>query len=54
MNLSNKLRLKFAATYCLHHSQMFEVVVRLEKGITSEEFDQDAANTPDVARVAPS
>ena len=32
---------------------MFEVVVRLEKGISSEEFDQDTAYTPDVAGEAP-
>ena len=33
---------------------MFEIIVGLEQGVTSEEFDQDAADAPDVAREGPS
>lgn len=34
----------------LHHGEVFEVVVGLEQGISSEEFDKDASYTPNVAR----
>lgn len=47
-------RFHLAATDGLHHSQVLEVVMSLEKGISSEEFNQNAANTPDVAGVGPS
>ena len=33
---------------------MLQIVMRLEKCITSKEFYKDTANTPDVARIAPS
>ncbi len=33
---------------------MLEVVVRLKQRITCEEFHNDAANAPDIAREAPS
>lgn len=32
---------------------MLEVLVRLEQRLAGEELDQDAADRPDVARVAP-
>lgn len=34
----------------LHHGQMLQVLVRLEQRITGEEFNQDAANAPNIAR----
>lgn len=37
----------------IHHGQVFEVVVCLEKGVSGEEFHQNTANTPDVAGEAP-
>lgn len=33
---------------------MLKVVVRLEESVTSEELDEDAANAPDIAWIAPS
>lgn len=54
LDLPDQLRLNPATAHALHHCEMFEVVMRLEKGITSEELDEDAANAPDIARVAPS
>mmetsp|Transcript_1290 Transcript_1290/g.3744 ORF Transcript_1290/g.3744 Transcript_1290/m.3744 type:complete len:451 (+) Transcript_1290:1127-2479(+) len=37
----------------LHHGEVFEVVVRLEKGLTCHQLDNDAAQAPDVAREGP-
>lgn len=36
-----------------HHGKMFQVVVCLEKGVASEEFHKDAADTPNIARERP-
>lgn len=33
---------------------MLEVVVGLEQSITSEELDEDASNTPNIAGIRPS
>lgn len=33
---------------------MLKVVMRLEESVTSEEFDEDAANAPNIAWIAPS
>ena len=46
-------RIDLGVDDCFHHSQMLEVIVRLEEGIAGEEFDQYAPNTPNVARVRP-
>ena len=51
---SYKLRVNFATTYTLHHCQMFEIIMRLEKSIASKELDKDAPNAPNVTRIAPS
>jgi len=37
----------------LHHSEVFSVVVGLEQGDTESELEDDAADTPDVAGLAP-
>lgn len=37
----------------LHHGQMLQVVVRLEQGVAGKELDEDAPNTPDIARKRP-
>lgn len=37
----------------LHHSQMLQVVVRLEQGISREELHKDAPYAPDVTGVGP-
>jgi len=39
--------------YYLHHCQMFEIVVGLEKSIASKEFNQDTPNGKHVAWVGP-
>lgn len=36
-----------------HHSQMFEIIVRLEEGVAGEEFDEYTADTPYVTREGP-
>lgn len=53
-HLPNNPGLESAAAHGLHHGQMFEIIVRLEQRIASEELDQDTANAPYVAWVAPS
>lgn len=37
----------------LHHCQVFEIIVRLEKGFTGEEFDEDATDRVHVTWVRP-
>jgi hypothetical protein len=37
----------------LHHGQVLEVVVRLEKGVAGEELHKDASNAPDVTGIRP-
>lgn len=39
---------------CFHHSQMLEVVVCLEQGVSGEELDKNAPDAPDIARKRPS
>ena len=53
LHLPNQLLLDPATAHALHHRQMLEIVVRLKESITSVELDEDAANAPDVARIAP-
>ena len=54
LDLPDQLRLNPATTNALHHCEMLQVVMCLEKGITSEELDEDAANAPNIAWIAPS
>jgi hypothetical protein len=42
------------AHHHVHHGEMFQVVVRLEKGISREEFHKDTPDREHVAREAPS
>lgn len=44
---------KFTATNGFHHCQMFQVVMRLEKGVSSEKLDEDTPNAPNVTWEAP-
>lgn len=41
------------ANDAFHHGQVFEVVVRLEKRISREELNKNAADTPDVTGETP-
>lgn len=50
---SHNVSIDLATANSLHHRQMLEVVMRLEKGVASEEFDQDTSYTPDIARETP-
>lgn len=52
-NLLDNPRLDLMANDALHHGQVFEVVMCLEKGISREELNENAANTPDVTRETP-
>ena len=53
LDLSDKFCLNSATANGFHHSQMFKIVMGLEECIAGEELDQDAADAPDVARIAP-
>lgn len=44
------MRVDAGADDRLHHSQMLDIVVRLEKGVAGKEFDEDASDAPDVTR----
>lgn len=37
----------------LHHGQMLQILVSLEQRIAGEEFNQNAANAPNIARERP-
>ena len=54
LHLPNQLLLDPTSAHALHHRQMLEIVMRLKESITSIELDKDAANAPNVARIAPS
>lgn len=45
--------MRHRAENALHHGQVFEVVVRLEQCHALVQLEQDAADAPDVARMAP-
>lgn len=53
LHLPNKPWLDFSTTDWLHHGEMLEIVMSLEKSVTGKELDQDTANTPDVTGIAP-
>jgi hypothetical protein len=42
------------AHHHVHHGEMFQVIVRLEKGISREEFHEDTSDREHIAREAPS
>ena len=54
VDLLDDLPVDLPSTHSLHHGKVLEIVVCLEESVTGEELDQYAANTPDVARIAPS
>ena len=54
LHLPDQLLLDPATAHALHHREMLEIVMRLKESITSVEFDEDAANAPNVAWIAPS
>ena len=39
--------------HTLHHSQVLEVVVRLEESVAGEELDKNAADTPNITGEGP-
>lgn len=41
------------ANNALHHRQVLQIVVGLEKGISGKEFNQNATDTPDITRETP-
>lgn len=53
MNCSNDLGLELTATDILHHGEVLKIIVGLEKGIAGVELHKNAADTPNVAWVAP-
>lgn len=40
--------------HALHHSQVLEIIVRLEESVASEELDKNATDTPNIAGEGPS
>lgn len=53
-DLPDQFWLNPTTAYALHHCEVLEIVVRLEKSVAGEELDQDASDAPDVAWIAPS
>ena len=53
VDLLDERRIDPSVDDCFHHSQMLEIIVRLEEGIAGEELDQYTPDTPNVARVRP-
>lgn len=49
----DQFRVNLPVTNSLHHSKVFQVVVGLEECIAGEEFHDNAADAPNVARKAP-
>ena len=49
----HKLGIDLSSTNAFHHCEMFQIIMRLKQRITSVEFDQYAANAPDIAGEAP-
>jgi len=54
LDLTHNPRFNLAATDALHHGEMLEVVVGLKECIPGEKLDEDTANAPNIARIAPS
>jgi hypothetical protein len=48
-DLFGELCVNLGIAYGFHHGEVFEIVVCLEKGVASEEFDKDASYAPDIA-----
>lgn len=53
VDLLDDFSINLATTHGFHHSQVLEVIVRLEQGVAGEKLDQDAPNAPNVTWVAP-
>ena len=51
--LSHDSWFNLSTAHGLHHGEMLQVVVCLEKCVTCKKFDQDATNAPYVAWIAP-
>ena len=51
--LPDQPRIDSMPDYCLHHRQMFKIIMGLKQGIAGEKFHQDASDTPDVTRETP-
>lgn len=54
INSPDNVSINLATAHSFHHSQVLEVVVRLEQGVAGEELDENASYAPDVAGEAPS
>lgn len=39
--------------HTLHHSQVLQIIMRLEQRITREELDKYTSDTPDITRIRP-
>jgi hypothetical protein len=50
VDLLNEMGINLSIDHILHHGQMLEVIMGLEKGVSGEEFHQDTSNAPDVTR----
>ena len=51
--LADDFGLDFATADCFHHSQMLEIIMRLEESVACEELHYNAPYAPNVAWVAP-
>ena len=51
--LPDKPRFDLAVTDRFHHRQVLEVVMCLEESVAGKELDEDATDTPYIAREAP-
>lgn len=52
-NLLNHLLFDLVPAHGFHHRQVLEIVMCLEQGVTREELDKNASNTPNIARITP-
>lgn len=53
LDLLDKFSIDLAAADGLHHSKVLEIVVGLEESVPSEEFHENATDTPDIAGETP-
>jgi len=52
-NSVDNVSVNLVITHCLHHREMLEIVMCLEKSVACEELHQYTAYAPDIARKAP-
>lgn len=52
-DLPDQPRVNSRSNDCFHHSQVFQIVVRLEERIAGEELHQNTPDTPDITRETP-